>query len=63
MVKNRTMQLVYQTVYCTVGFIGVVASFDFLTWLFSAKFTYILLIELVNVINSEEKYLELQFVF
>ena len=27
MIKNRTAQLIYQTIYCTLGFVGVVASF------------------------------------
>ena len=26
MIKNRTAQLIYQTIYCTLGFVGVVAS-------------------------------------
>lgn len=70
MVKNRTMQLVYQTVYCTVGFIGVVASFDFFDMdFFGEVYIYftnwsnyfcliVVFVELVNLINSEEKYLE-----
>ena len=27
MIKNRTAQLIFQTIYCTLGFVGVVASF------------------------------------
>ena len=26
MIKNRTAQLIYQTVYCTLGFVGMIAS-------------------------------------
>ena len=26
MIKNRTMQLIYQTIYCTLGVVGIVAS-------------------------------------
>ena len=26
MIKNRTVQLIFQTVYCTLGFVGCVAS-------------------------------------
>ncbi len=27
MIKNRTVQLIYQTIYCTIGLIGIIASF------------------------------------
>ena len=27
MIKNRTAQLIFQTIYCTLGFVGIVASF------------------------------------
>ena len=27
MIKNRTIQLMYQTIYCTIGLIGIIASF------------------------------------
>ena len=27
MIKNRTAQLIYQTIYCTFGFVGIVATF------------------------------------
>ena len=27
MIKNRTTQLIFQTIYCTLGFVGVVATF------------------------------------
>lgn len=27
MIKNRTTQLIYQTVYCTIGLLGVIACF------------------------------------
>jgi hypothetical protein len=26
MIKNRTAQLIYQTIYCTLGFVGIIAS-------------------------------------
>ena len=47
MIKNRTAQLIYQTIYCTLGFVGVVASlgiFDDVTnirWDFYVHFTNI----------------------
>ena len=47
MIKNRTIQLIYQTVYCTIGIIGSVASlgiFDDITnfrWDFYVHFTNI----------------------
>ena len=27
MIKNKTAQLIFQTVYCTIGFVGIVATF------------------------------------
>ncbi|MBR5228462.1 MAG: Pr6Pr family membrane protein [Firmicutes bacterium] len=27
MIKSRTTQLIYQTIYCTLGFVGIIASF------------------------------------
>ena len=45
MIKNRTAQLIYQTIYCTFGFIGAVASlgiFDninMIRWDFYVHFT------------------------
>lgn len=47
MIKNRTVQLIYQTVYCTIAFIGTIASlgiFDDITnirWDFYVHFTNI----------------------
>ena len=47
MIKNRTAQLIYQTIYCTIGLIGSVASlgiFDDITmfrWDFYVHFTNI----------------------
>ena len=47
MIKNRTAQLIYQTIYCTIGLIGCVASlgiFDDITlfrWDFYVHFTNI----------------------
>ena len=47
MIKNRTAQLIYQTVYCTLGFVGCVASlgiFDninIIRWDFYVHFTNI----------------------
>ena len=45
MIKDRTTQLIYQTVYCTLGFVGVIASlgiFDninMIRWDFYVHFT------------------------
>ena len=47
MIKNRTAQLIYQTIYCTLGFVGFVASlgiFDnikMIRWDFYVHFTNI----------------------
>ena len=47
MIKNRTIQLIYQTVYCTLGLVGCVASlgiFDdikLIRWDFYVYFTNI----------------------
>ena len=47
MIKNRTTQLIFQTVYCMLGFVGVVACleiFDDITmirWDFYVHFTNI----------------------
>ncbi len=47
MLKNRTAQLIFQTVYCTLGFVGCVASlgiFDDISsirWDFYVHFTNI----------------------
>ena len=47
MIKNRTAQLIFQTVYCTLGMVGFIASlgiFDninLLRWDFYVHFTNI----------------------
>lgn len=47
MIKNRTIQLIYQTIYCTLGFVGVIACtgiFDnikMIRWDFYIHFTNI----------------------
>ena len=47
MIKNRTAQLIYQTIYCTLGFVGFIASlgiFDninMIRWDFYVHFTNI----------------------
>ena len=47
MIKNRTTQLIFQTIYCTLGFVGVVASFGIfdditnIRWDFYVHFTNI----------------------
>lgn len=47
MIKNRTVQLIYQTIYCTLGLVGVIASlgiFDnikMIRWDFYVHFTNI----------------------
>ena len=47
MIKNRTAQLIYQTIYCTLGFVGLIASlgiFDnvqVIRWDFYVHFTNI----------------------
>lgn len=45
MIKNRTTQLIFQTIYCTLGFVGIIASlgiFDdirMIRWDFYVHFT------------------------
>jgi hypothetical protein len=47
MIRNRTAQIIYQTIYCTLGFVGIVASlgiFDninLIRWDFYVHFTNI----------------------
>ena len=47
MIKNRTLQLIYQTIYCTLGVVGVIASLGIfdnisnLRWDFYVHFTNI----------------------
>ena len=47
MIKNRTAQLIFQTVYCTLGFVGVIASLGIfdnvnaIRWDFYVHFTNI----------------------
>lgn len=47
MIKNRTAQLIYQTVYCTLGFVGIIASLGIfdnvntIRWDFYVHFTNI----------------------
>ena len=68
MIKNRTTQLIFQTIYCTLGFVGVVASFgvfDDITnirWDFYVHFTNIsnyfclgiMLTELIQTVKRKE---------
>ena len=47
MIKNRTAQLIYQTIYCTLGLVGIIASFGIfdnvstIRWDFYVHFTNI----------------------
>ena len=47
MIKNRTAQLIFQTVYCTLGIVGIIASlgifdnFNIIRWDFYVHFTNI----------------------
>ena len=68
MIKNRTAQLIYQTIYCTLGFIGIIASLGIfdnvsnLRWDFYVHFTNIsnffcfgvMLIALVQTAKKKE---------
>lgn len=38
MIKNRTTQLIYQTAFCTIGIIGIIASFGFFDYTFRWDF-------------------------
>lgn len=68
MIKNRTAQLIFQTIYCTLGFVGIVASlgiFDninMIRWDFYVHFTNIsnflcigvMLAELIQTARKKE---------
>ena len=68
MIKNRTTQLIYQTIYCTLGLVGIVASFgifdDILNprWDFYVHFTNlsnylcigVVFAELVQTVKKKE---------
>ena len=68
MIKNRTAQLIYQTVYITLGFVGIIASLGIfdnvstLRWDFYVHFTNIsnflcigvMLVALVQTIKKKE---------
>ena len=47
MIKNRTTQLIFQTIYCTIGFVGIIATFgifddiNMIRWDFYVHFTNI----------------------
>ena len=47
MIKNRTVQLIYQTIYCTLGFVGCIAclgifdDINMFRWDFYVYFTNI----------------------
>lgn len=67
MLKNKTAQLVFQTIYCTVGVIGVFDSLYFFDMAFFGKFyiyftnwsnylcLIIMFIELINTIKTTEE--------
>ena len=38
MLKNRTTQLIFQTSFCTLGIIGIMASLGFFDYAFRADF-------------------------
>lgn len=66
MIKNRTVQLIYQTVYCTIGLIAIIASFGFFDMKFNENFYVyftnwsnylcflVMLVELVHTIKKKE---------
>ena len=68
MIKNKTVQLIYQTVYCTLGLVGIIASlgiFDninMIRWDFYVHFTNIsnflcfgvMLAELIQTAKKKE---------
>ena len=68
MIKNRTAQLIFQTIYCTLGFVGLIASlgiFDnvkLIRWDFYVHFTNlsnffclaVMLIALMQTIRKKE---------
>ena len=68
MIKNRTAQLIFQTIYCTLGFVGIVATFGIFDdinsfrWDFYVHFTNlsnylcigIVFVELVETIKKNK---------
>ena len=71
MIKNRTVQLIYQTIYCTFGFVGTIAClgiFDDISairWDFYVHFTNlsnflcigIMFAELIQTAKKKEEFL------
>ena len=66
MIKNRTAQLIYQTIYCTLGFVGIIASlgvFDDISnfrWDFYVHFTNIsnylcIAVMIISLIQTAKK--------
>ena len=38
MIKSRTVQLIYQTVYCTLGIVGIISSIGFFDYTYNSDF-------------------------
>ena len=38
MIKNRTVQLMFQTAFCTLGILGIIASFGTFNYEFRSDF-------------------------
>lgn len=59
MIKNRTTQLIYQTIYCTLGLVGIIASLGIfddvqnLRWDFYVHFTNISNYLCIGIVLSE----------
>lgn len=43
MIKNRTVQLMFQTAFCTLGILGIIASFGTFNYHLEVTSMYILL--------------------
>ena len=66
MIKNRTVQLMFQTAFCTLGVLGIIASFGTFNYEFRSDFYVhftnlsnylcigIMLVELIETIKKEE---------
>ena len=66
MIKNRTFQLMFQTAFCTLGFLGIIASFGTFNYVWRGDFYVhftnlsnylcigVVLAELIQTVNKKE---------
>ena len=66
MIKNRTVQLMFQTAFCTLGILGIIASFGTFNYEFRGDFyvhftnlsnylcIFIMFVELIETIKKKK---------